>query len=397
MYLKSLWLQHFRVFRQETLQFKSQVSVIVAPNATGKSTVLEAIYLLATGKSSRAQKIEEMISFGQELAYVKAKVVMDSSSLNSESMGGLDESQLELLLNRGEVAGRRTHKLHFSINENKRLRKDFLGNFLAVLFGPEDMRLIEGSPSRRRAYLDNILVQEDREYDFALKQYEQTLRRRNRLLSQIRDGDQSSQSLTFWDMSLIKHGELIQLKRRQLSEFMNSRVTNPLQFQIKYLPSVITQSRLASHRSAEIATGFTLIGPHKDDFKVLFEWNGEERGKSLNHLAASNTHEPHSRLLTTLNEYGSRGQKRLGVLWLKKSELLFLTETTGSKPVLLLDDIFSELDQENQQKVIQLIDQEQVIITTTDRQLIGELLSSFSGEIEIINLNENRSERQEQK
>ncbi len=386
MYLKSLWLQHFRVFPQKTLQFKSQVSVIVAPNATGKSTVLEAIYLLATVKSSRAQRIEEMISFGQELAYVKAKVTTDLPNSDSESMGGLDELQLGLLLNRGEVAGRRTHKLHFSINENKRLRADFLGNFLAVSFGPEDMRLIEGSPSRRRAYLDNVLVQVDREYDLALKQYEQTLRRRNKLLSQIKDGEQSSRSLTFWDMSLIKHGELIQLKRRQLTEFMNAEDTQSLQFQIKYLPSVITQSRLASHHSAEIATGFTLIGPHKDDFEVLFEWSEIGQKKSFNPSSAPNALELTPTSLTALNEYGSRGQKRLGVLWLKKSELLFLSARTGVKPVLLLDDIFSELDQENQRKVMQLINQEQVIITTTDRQSIQDLLSSFSGKIELISL-----------
>ncbi|HQM16095.1 MAG TPA: hypothetical protein PLM16_02720, partial [Candidatus Woesebacteria bacterium] len=280
----------------------------------------------------------------------------------------------------------RTHKLHFSINENKRLRADFLGNFLAVSFGPEDMRLIEGSPSRRRAYLDNVLVQVDREYDLALKQYEQTLRRRNKLLSQIKDGEQSSRSLTFWDMSLIKHGELIQLKRRQLTEFMNAEDTQSLQFQIKYLPSVITQSRLASHHSAEIATGFTLIGPHKDDFEVLFEWSEIGQKKSFNPSSAPNALELTPTSLTALNEYGSRGQKRLGVLWLKKSELLFLSARTGVKPVLLLDDIFSELDQENQRKVMQLINQEQVIITTTDRQSIQDLLSSFSGKIELISL-----------
>lgn len=396
MFLRSLWLQHFRVFSEKIIQFDDQVSVIVAPNATGKSTVLEAIYLLATGKSTRAERIEEMIAFQHELAYVKAKVTTELPSPDFDLLGGLDELQLGLLLNRGEVAGRRTHKLHFSVNENKRLRKDFIGNFLAVSFGPEDMRLIEGSPSRRRTFLDNVLVQVDREYDLALKQYEKTLRRRNKLLSQIRDGEQPARTLTFWDMSLVKHGELIQAKRRQLIESMNAESTLPLQFQIRYLPSTITEARLASHRSAEIATGFTLIGPHKDDFEVLFE---RVEKKLVRHTAkfassdadsidqiSSSSSSSSSSSMIALNEYGSRGQKRLGVLWLKKSELQFLSVRTGRLPVLLLDDIFSELDQENQHKVVQLINQEQVIITTTDREVVQGLLSNFANKLKVIEL-----------
>lgn len=380
MFLYKLLLQDFRLFSQQLVEFKQQVSLIVAPNAAGKTAVLEAIYLLASGQSYRAGKVEEMVGFAQELARVKAKVYPDVSSIEqSDQLGALDELQLEVIINRGKVNGRRTQKLLYSINENKRRKRDFVGKLLAVVFRPEDMRLIEGSPGRRREYLNSALLQTSREYGSTLTQYEKTLRRRNKLLSQIRDGEQKISTLTYWNMSLVKHGEQLQAERRELIEFINTQVDAPLPMQLRYLPSVMTQERLASHERAELAAGFTLIGPHKDDFEVLGDVISPETASSAN-LSKKTMSE-----LVSLDAFGSRGQKRMGVLWLKKAELTYLKHRTQQLPLLLLDDILSELDEANRGRVLKLVDGEQIIITTTDEDLVKEVKEQFS-RVQVIRL-----------
>lgn len=351
--------------------------MIIAPNAGGKTTILEGIKLLSSGQSFRADKVEEMIAFDAQIAQVKAKIHSqlsdadepqissggdESSADNGSSLGGLDELQLGVLLTRGEINGKRTKKSHYSVNDNKRRKKDFIGNLLVVAFRPEDMRLIEGSPSRRRDYLDNSLLLVDREYQSSLKQYEKTLRRRNKLLSAIQEGEQSPSTLTYWNMSLVKHGEQLQEKRREFVQYTNASVDSPLDFRLNYEPSIITQERLEQRQRSEIGAGFTLIGPHKDDFSVQInlETSTSESG------------------YVSLDAYGSRGQKRMGVLWLKKAELSFLKYRKKELPVLLLDDILSELDEENRKRVLELVDGEQIIITTTDLDLLDEIKNHFS-------------------
>ncbi|KUK79215.1 MAG: DNA replication and repair protein RecF [Microgenomates bacterium 39_7] len=374
MFLYKLLIQDFRLFSQYIIEFEEQTSVVVAPNAGGKSTILEAIYLLASGQSFRADKVEEMIAFRADIAQVKAKILsqLPNRLAKSEELEGLDLLQLGVLLTKGQVNGKRTKKQHYSINDNKRRKQDFVGNLLAVVFRPEDMRLIEGSPSRRRDYLNSSLLLVDREYQSALKQYEQILRRRNRILFAIREGEQSPQALTYWDMGLVKHGEKLQEKRRKLSEFINSVVDSPLEFRFEYLPSVITKDKLEARRQSEIGAGFTLIGPHKDDFEVQINLGEKADGSNF----------------VSLDVFGSRGQKRMGVLWLKKAELAFLKHKTNKLPLLLLDDILSELDDENRLKVLQLVDGEQTIITTADEDLVKEIKDHFSS-LQIIRLEAN--------
>lgn len=377
MFLHKVLFQDFRLFSQKIIEFEQQVCVIIAPNAGGKTTILEGIKLLSSGQSFRADKVEEMIAFDAQIAQVKAKIHSqlsdadepqissggdESSADNGSSLGGLDELQLGVLLTRGEINGKRTKKSHYSVNDNKRRKKDFIGNLLVVAFRPEDMRLIEGSPSRRRDYLDNSLLLVDREYQSSLKQYEKTLRRRNKLLSAIQEGEQSPSTLTYWNMSLVKHGEQLQEKRREFVQYTNASVDSPLDFRLNYEPSIITQERLEQRQRSEIGAGFTLIGPHKDDFSVQInlETSTSESG------------------YVSLDAYGSRGQKRMGVLWLKKAELSFLKYRKKELPVLLLDDILSELDEENRKRVLELVDGEQIIITTTDLDLLDEIKNHFS-------------------
>jgi DNA replication and repair protein RecF len=261
------------------------------------------------------------------------------------------------------VQGKRSQYRLFSVNDVRKTRKTFLQSFTTVVFRPEDLRLVEGSPSRRRSFLDNALEMVDREYALALAKYEQTLRRRNKLLQKVRDGEQSREVLTFWNLNLLKSGELLQQKRSNLIDFIRE-VVFPFELNIEYQPSLISEKRQAEYLDREIIVGHSLIGPHKDDF--LLKFSQEEKGiEDLSLLA-----------------YGSRGQQRLGVLWLKVAELQFLKDKIGYQPVLLLDDILSELDEKSKNMVLSLLADYQTILTTAD----GDVMAELKQEIEDLNL-----------
>ena len=377
MFVSRLHLKDFRLFADQLFEFNQQLTVLYGPNAAGKSSVVEALALLSSGKSFRAGKVEEMIAFQADLARVSLKANSSLAAIKASpaetDLAGLDELSLSILLTRGVVNGKRTHRQLYNVNDNRRRKKDFVGQLLTVVFRPEDMRLIEGSPGRRRDFLNTPLQLTSRNYGHHLSQYEKALRRRNKLLSLIKDGEQSASVLTYWDLSLIKHGEKIQQHRRDLTEFINAQVESPLPMRITYRPSLISQSALDSHKRAAIATGFTLIGPHKDDFLILIDANAKEGaadGRATSQIRSTN--------FQSLDAFGSRGQKRLGVLWLKKAELMYLKQQTQQQPVLLLDDILSELDKENRQRVLELIKEEQTIITTAYPALIKEVRAKFT-------------------
>ncbi len=215
-------------------------------------------------------------------------------------------------------------------------------------------------------------------------------------------------------MTLVKHGERIQKQRRKLISLINAQVEPPIPMKIDYQPSLISKKRIQDHRSAAIAAGFTLIGPQKDDFEVkldLYQSQGRElrnepkqtsnqsqaqkqaaqksgkqaAQKSGSSSAAASSQAPAN--YQSLDAYGSRGEKRMGVVWLKKAELAFLRQQTNKVPVLLLDDILSELDQGNQQRVLNLINNEQVIITTVNMDLAQQVKQKL-GQVKVIKLTE---------
>lgn len=346
MFLSQLSLQNFRSYSSHQFTFQQLTTLIVGPNAQGKTSILEAIELLATGNSFRADKVEEMITLGAELSRVNATV---RSTLVPSPEN--DDTQLEVLLTRGEVQGKRTQSRLYSVNTIRRQKRVFTGNILTVSFRPEDMRLVEGSPARRRAFLDKPLSLLSQEYDHALRTYGQALIRRNKLLTQIREGEQTTSSLTYWNATLLKYGEIIHHHRQRfLDSFVE--VEFPVEFTVEYLHSTFTQARLAHYQPREIAAGHTLIGPHKDDFSVQFPLVGQP--------------EP-----VPVALYGSRGQQRMGVLWLKMAELHFVHAQTGRHPLLLLDDILSELDHDHREHVLQLVGEQQTLVTTTEPAVLA--------------------------
>lgn len=314
-----LGLQNFRNYTQKEFEFGNK-TLIVGENGVGKTNILEAIYLLATGKSFRADRDSEIIKYDCQFAIVKS-----------------DGLQITI-----------TDRKKFEVNGVSRRQMDFVGKLRAVLFAPQDMELVTGSPSHRRKYLDFVICQKDREYRRCLLSFEKGLRQRNKLLSMIREGLANRSQLYFWDKLLIKNGDYITLKR---GEYLQSLVGDYTTF---YDKSIITEERLKQYEVEEVAAATTLVGPHRDDFVINF----------------SNK---------DISKYGSRGEQRMAILWLKQREIKFL----GDDPILLLDDIFSELDHKHRELVSNLVRSYpgQVIATTADEHLLSEM-----GEYQIIKL-----------
>lgn len=361
MFIEQLTLQSFRNYVTRTVIFSTATTIIVGPNAQGKTSIIEAINLLATGNSFRAETVPEMIHFNQELARVTA--VLEETEDDETH-----KNKLEVLLTKGLVQGKKTALRLYSVNDVRRRKKDFTSHFTTVVFRPEDMRLVEGSPSRRRNFIDVPLCLVDHEYERSLTTYEQALQRRNKLLHQIREGQQNRTVLSYWNLTLIKHGEYLTKVRRSLFDFFQT-VDFPLHFSVEYLPSIISEARIAEYQDREVLVGHTLIGPHKDDFSVTLSMK-ELRKSTVSDVTldetASSAHVP-------IATYGSRGQQRLAVLWLKMCEYAFLQTKTDQPPILLLDDILSELDQDSRQKVFELLGHGQTIVTTTEDRVIAEI------------------------
>lgn len=370
MFLRKLALQNFRNFANQNWDFK-KTTVIVGDNGSGKTTVIEAISLLASGDSFRASRIEEMIRLEAELGRVQAlfkiedftSKKVEDEKFDQESKSS-EELKLEIMLTRGMVGGKKSQYRLFTVNDIRRRRADFVKNLSVVVFRPEDLRLVEGSPRRRRLFLDQTLSMLDWQYQRSLQQYERTLKRRNLLLQKVRDGDEKKNILSFWNLNLAKHGQFLQQERIKFIDFIRE-VIFPFELNIEYLPSLISDDRLKKYLNREIAAGHTLIGPHKDDFLVKFSL-AEKGIEDLSLLA-----------------YGSRGQQRLGVLWLKIAELQFLHSRIDYQSILLLDDIMSELDQDSKAMVLSLLENYQTVLTTADRKLAQELKKIFKNSITI--------------
>ncbi len=344
-------LNDFRSFKSKSLGFSPKVTVIVGPNAAGKTNILESIYLLSTGKSFKAKIEEEMINYDMDIARVGGVLSLGAPSVVPPASR---HPTLEVVLTRGliDIGAERPEKVarkKLLVNGVGKRMIDFTGNFKTTLFGPRDLDLVTESPSVRRKFLDNVLSQVDREYRRCLLSYEKGLRQRNRLLYRIREEGLSRSQLLFWNQLLIKNGDYLSTKRGEFIEFVNrGRSLQTANYRLEYDMSVISDGRLEQYKEEEIAAATTLVGPHRDDF-IFFD------GKR------------------NLASYGSRGEQRMGVLWIKIAELNYVEEKTSERPTLLLDDIFSELDHEHRKIVMKLAGRQQTIITTADKHYITDL------------------------
>ncbi|HKB88081.1 MAG TPA: DNA replication and repair protein RecF [Patescibacteria group bacterium] len=331
--IKNLKLKGFRNFKTKALEFSDKITTIVGPNASGKTNILESLFLLSTAKSFKAKLEAEIIKYDEDIASI---------------LGVTDGTSLEVKITRGDNGWPKKRVL---VNGVAKRTIDFAGNFKTVLFAPQDMDLVTESPSIRRKFLDNVLCQIDREYRRNILSYEKGLRQRNKLLFRIREEGVPRSQLLFWNQLLIKNGDYISIRRQEFIDFVNSQEPpSNTNYRLEYDRSVISDGRLEQYKQEEVSAATTLVGPHRDDF-IFFD------GKR------------------NLASYGSRGEQRMGVLWLKMAELNFIEEKTSERPTLLLDDIFSELDHEHRDIVVELAKRQQTVITTADEHFLKGLKS----------------------
>ena len=344
--LSSIYLQNFRNYKKSVFEFGGKSTIIIGPNTSGKSNLIESIFLLSSGKSFRADKDLQMVNFGHEMGRVR---------------GSSNDSDLEVVVTVGEVAGVKAQFKRYFVNGVAKRRADFVGNMSSVLFSPEDLEIIVGSPGLRREFLDNVLEQTDRDYRIALLGFTKALRQRNALLELAKDsGRRNEKEFEYWDSLVIRNGNVLTKKREEFVGYLNESSKDILNFKTEYDKSVISQDRLLQYRDAETASGVTLVGPHRDDFIVLFN-----KGHDL-------------------KSFGSRGQQRLGVLQLKLLELAYVRQRVENDPILLLDDVFSELDEGHINLILDKIGGQQTIVTTTHEEFIP---TKIKGTMEVIELN----------
>ncbi|MEN9216859.1 MAG: DNA replication/repair protein RecF [Gloeomargarita sp. HHBFW_bins_162] len=342
MYLRHLELRHFRNYTEQAIPFRSKQTILLGDNAQGKSNLLEAILLLATLHSPRAQRDGDLVQTGQDTARIQAEVERQP-----------DPAQLTLTL---RTSGRRTLMVN---QQTQRRQMDFLGYLRAVFFSCLDLELVRGSPGQRRDWLDQTLVQLEPLYGQLLQDYQRILRQRNALLRQ--ETVHPSQ-LTLWNDQLVQTGTRLMRRRYRLlarlhplAQTWHHRISQaPETLEVTYAPNVPVpaddppkiaeqfHAQLTAKLTAELAQKTTLVGPHRDD--VYLHLNGYPA-----------------------RAYASQGQQRTLVLALKLAELELLETTFGEAPVLLLDDVLAELDLKRQRHLLTVMsDRVQTIITTTD-------------------------------
>jgi len=333
MRIKNLTLTSFRSYSSAAFDFSGS-TIIVGKNTAGKTNILEGIYFLSHGTSFRAEYDVDVIRNGAPFAKITGAV-----------WDGTDTTDLQLQLIKKN--SRVTKK--YLVNDVPRRMVDFISHLPSTLFTPEDIELLTSSPSRRRQFLTTLLSQTSREYRIAQRTYEKALKQRNRLIQLVRDEKRaySEDEFLYWNNLLLEHGTTISSMRKEFIDFVNREKKDIFEFSLWYDHSLITEERLFKYKDAELAAGITLIGPQRDD--IVFLKNEKP-----------------------IREYCSRGEQRLTILQTKLLEIQYLKEKTQHDPILLLDDIFSELDQVNIERIIPYFSSQQTIVTTIHEEFVPE-------------------------
>lgn len=349
MLLDRLRLTTFRTYREVELSFPRGPQVIVGPNATGKTNLLESIVVLGTARSHRAAQDGELISWGADFTRIEAQV----AGIPAEAGG--DASLAVIVARTGAGGGRKK----IMVNGVARRPQALAAVLPVVLFAPEDMLLIVGSPGLRRQTIDTLVVQTTPAAGATLNNYQRALTQRNNLLRAIRDGSSGPAELRFWDGVVIEDGaQIVDWRRATLAQLAGplaaahteiAPAEEPLE--LRYLTNAepnagettrdALRRRLAETADKEQWNGATLIGPHRDD--LVFGAGGRD-----------------------LAGFASRGQQRTVILALKLAQLELLERTSGRPPLLLLDDVFSELDPQRRAHLVRRIGElPQAFVTTT--------------------------------
>lgn len=349
MVITHLSLSQFRNYRALELDLPEGLVVFQGDNAQGKTNLLEALYLLATIRSHRAENERELLSLGVQEPW--ARVMAEART----SRGPLT---LEMVIQDVPSSGVRKR---LRVNGVPRSASASVGLLAQALFSPEDIALVGGAPALRRRFLDILGSQVEHHYLLCLQRYQKVLAQRNHLLRLTGEGRAGGEELAFWDGELVASGSFIIQARRRLVEALSPRAQGAHQalaeeeLGMKYQPSVEEGDfarALEVGREREVGAGMTLVGPHRDD--LLMDIGGNEAGA-----------------------FASRGQQRTIVLSLRLGEGGLLWQKLEESPVLLLDDVFSEMDAPRRGRLLQALSSyQQVFITTTDlERLPSDLLA----------------------
>lgn len=345
MYIQSLTLKNFRNYKEKTIQFGDSLNVVIGKNASGKTNLLESIYCTGIGKSPRTNKYKDMIRWGNDYAYIKVVIKKNLS----------------------------THTIEFSIDNQDKKRiaidgiplvklSEILGMLNIVFFSPDEMKLIKESPNERRRFMDISLSQQNKTYFYSLAKYNNILAQRNKLLKENSNSQSLEQMLYGWDIQLAEYGATIIQKRYEFIDkikifaqkihykLTNNKETLDLEYEcdIKDQDHEIIKKEFLQNLNNNLQKDrnllYTSFGCHRDDIKI-----------TINNI--------------DVRKFGSQGQQRTVALSLKLAEIYFFESQTGEKPVLLLDDVLSELDKDRRKMLMELSTGMQTLITCTDFDL----------------------------
>ena len=334
MYITEVSLQNFRNLAQLKIEPSEGINVIYGSNAQGKTNFLESLYFCAMGRSLRGKSDQQLIRFEEEESHIRMLV------------------QRKQRYDRIDVHLKKDEKKGIAVN-GLPVRKlgDLFGTLYAVIFSPEDLSLVKDGPAERRRFLDMELCQLSKVYYYDLQQYYRILKQRNNLLKEIQKKPALQETLFVWDDQLAEYGERIIAARKRFllrldeiaAEKLSQLTGGKDHLQTIYKPNCeagTLAEKLQKNIDRDIYFGSTQSGPHKDD--ILFSIDGRE-----------------------VKVYGSQGQQRTTALAARLAEIDLIREETGEEPVLLLDDVFSELDENRQKYLLQSIEGLQAFVTCT--------------------------------
>ncbi|MFL0197909.1 DNA replication/repair protein RecF [Clostridium sp. WILCCON 0269] len=350
MYIKYLKLINFRNYKELDIEFDKNINIFIGDNAQGKTNILESMYYCSIGKSPRTNKDKELINWDNKEAYIKVHIL--KKSLNKKI----------------EIKIFKEGKKGININSIKISKlSELMGVFNVVMFSPEDLKIVKESPAFRRKFLDIELCKFSKRYYYSLVQYNKVLSQRNALL---RNWNKSNNVdiLQIYDKQLSQYGSIIIILRNKYIKKLNGKgkvihsdITSGVEnIEFKYMTCLTNFDRIEDNmlkvlelnRKQDIYKGNTLYGPHRDDFIV-----------NINGINVRN--------------FGSQGQQRTSILTIKFASLEIIKEITGEYPVLLLDDVLSELDKNRQKYILNSINKIQTFITCTGvddirKNIVGE-------------------------
>ena len=361
MKIESLKLKNFRNYDLLKLEFDEATNIFYGDNAQGKTNILEAVYLSGTTKSHRGAKDRDLIKFDQNESHIEA--IVERNGINY---------QIDMHLKKNSPKGIAINKIPI------RKASELFGIINIVFFSPEDLNIIKNGPAERRRFIDLELAQLDKLYLSDLSNYNRIINQRNKLLKDVYNRNDLLETLEIWDLQLIQYGNKIIERRKQfigqvneiISEVHKKLTGGREELKLYYEPGIGNlefEKALLKNRERDIRMKSTSVGPHRDD--ICFMTNDLD-----------------------IRKFGSQGQQRTAALSLKLSEIELVKEIIKDTPILLLDDVLSELDKHRQNYLLDSIRDVQTLITCTGlddfvnhRFSINKILYVKQGEVKVLN------------